>query len=105
MGVHTPEFEFEKLGENVARAVDTFEIKYPVAQDNDRRVWNAFRNKVWPGKYLIDKDGYIRYTHLGEGRIRGDGAERSGSCWPRPAPTSPTSRPIPRPSRRLTQMH
>ena len=67
LGVHTPEFEFEKLRENVARAVDTFEIEYAVAQDNDRRTWNAFRNKVWPAKYLIDKDGYVRYTHLGEG--------------------------------------
>ena len=70
IGVHTPEFEFEKLRDNVAGAVDTFGIKYSVALDNDRRTWNAFRNKVWPGKYLIDKDGYLRYTHLGEGAYR-----------------------------------
>ena len=67
LGVHTPEFEFEKLLENVTNAVDSFEIEYAIVQDNDRRTWNAFRNKVWPGKYLIDKDGYIRYQHLGEG--------------------------------------
>ena len=96
LGVHTPEFEFEKLGENVARAVDTFEIKYPVAQDNDRRVWNAFRNKVWPGKYLIDKDGYIRYTHLGEGayeeterKIRELLAETGADLANIPADTAP----------------
>ena len=70
VGVHTPEFEFEKLRDNVAGAIDTFGIKYSVALDNDRRTWNAFRNKVWPGKYLIDKDGYLRYTHLGEGAYR-----------------------------------
>ena len=67
IGVHTPEFEFEKSREHVETAVETFEIRYPVAQDNDSMTWNAFGNKVWPGKYLIDGDGYIRYTHLGEG--------------------------------------
>ena len=67
IGVHTPEFEFEKNREHVITAVETFEIRYPVAQDNDSMTWNAFGNKVWPGKYLIDREGYIRYTHLGEG--------------------------------------
>ena len=67
VGVHTPEFEFEKSREHVATAVESFEIRYPVAQDNDLMTWNAFGNKVWPGKYLIDREGYIRYTHLGEG--------------------------------------
>ena len=70
IGVHTPEFEFEKNREHVATAVESFEIRYPVAQDNDRMTWSAFGNKVWPGKYLIDSDGYIEYTHLGEGAYR-----------------------------------
>ena len=67
LGVHTPEFEFEKIRENVVDAMEGFEIKYPVAQDNDFGTWNAFENRFWPAKYLIDKDGYVRYTHFGEG--------------------------------------
>ena len=67
VGVHTPEFKFEEKYENVVQAVEKFDIKYAVAQDNDYATWNAFRNRFWPAKYLIDKDGYIRYTHFGEG--------------------------------------
>ena len=67
VGVHTPEFEFEKIRENVIEAVDGFEIEYAVAQDNEYGTWNAFRNRYWPAKYLIDSDGYIRYQHFGEG--------------------------------------
>ena len=68
IGVHTPEFEFEKSLDNVKEAVDGFEIKYPVVQDNNYWTWNAFNNRYWPAKYLIDKDGYIRYSHFGEGK-------------------------------------
>ena len=68
IGVHTPEFEFEKSLDNVKEAVEGFEIKYPVVQDNNYWTWNAFNNRYWPAKYLIDKDGYIRYSHFGEGR-------------------------------------
>ena len=67
IGVHAPEFEFEKESENVQKAIDRYGIKYPVVQDNDRGTWNAFKNKYWPAKYLIDADGYIRYFHFGEG--------------------------------------
>ena len=67
VGVHTPEFEFEKIRENVVDAVGKFGLKYPVAQDNDFATWRAFENRFWPAKYLIDKDGVIRYTHFGEG--------------------------------------
>ena len=67
LGVHSPEFQFEKLRENVTDAMDTFGIKYPVAQDNDFETWRAFNNRFWPAKYLIDKDGVIRYFHAGEG--------------------------------------
>ena len=68
VGIHTPEFEFEKSLDNVKEAVERFEIKYPVVQDNNYWTWNAFTNRYWPAKYLIDKDGYIRYSHFGEGR-------------------------------------
>lgn len=67
VGVHTPEFEFEKDYNNVKAAVEKFEIKYPVAQDNDKGTWKAYENRYWPRKYLIDNEGYIRYDHIGEG--------------------------------------
>ena len=67
IGVHSPEFAPERVAENLARAIEDFEIKYPVAQDNDFKTWRAFNNRYWPAKYLIDKDGLIRYEHFGEG--------------------------------------
>lgn len=67
IGVHAPEFSFEKLPDNVERAVREAEIRYPVALDNDFATWNSFRNQYWPAKYLIDRDGNIRYSHFGEG--------------------------------------
>lgn len=67
VGVHTPEFDFEKDHENVKMAVAERGLKYRIAQDNDYGTWNAFKNRYWPAKYLVDKDGYIRYTHFGEG--------------------------------------
>ena len=67
VGVHAPEFEFEKLEENVKMAVDEWGIEYPVVLDNDHGTWDAFLNRSWPAKYLIDRDGVIRYTHFGEG--------------------------------------
>lgn len=67
IGVHTPEFEFEKKTENVEGAIKQYTINYPVAQDNDFATWRAYDNHYWPAKYLIDADGVIRYTHFGEG--------------------------------------
>lgn len=67
IGVHTPEFDFEKKKENVELAVKKFGIQYPVVQDNDYATWNAYRNRYWPRKYLIDIDGFIVYDHIGEG--------------------------------------
>ena len=67
VGVHTPEFDFEKDRENVIEAVETFGLEWAVAQDNDFKTWRAFSNRYWPAKYLVDKDGLIRYTHFGEG--------------------------------------
>ena len=67
LGIHTPEFEFEKDTDNVEQAMKDFGLTYPVAQDNDFGTWRAFNNRFWPAKYLIDAEGYIRYTHFGEG--------------------------------------
>lgn len=67
IGVHTPEFEFEKSEENVRNALREYGITYPVVQDNEYKIWNSYRNRYWPAHYLIDKDGKIRYTHFGEG--------------------------------------
>lgn len=67
IGVHTPEFEFEKKTENVSAAIKRFGIHYPVAQDNDFITWQAFSNHYWPAEYLIDATGKIRRTHFGEG--------------------------------------
>ena len=67
IGVHSPEFEFEKSEKNLARAIADFKLPYPIVQDNNFATWRAYNNRYWPAKYLIDKEGYIRYTHFGEG--------------------------------------
>lgn len=68
VGVHSPEFEFEKKTENVLMALQDYDLQYPVVQDNEFAIWQAYGNKYWPAHYLIDKDGYIRYLHFGEGK-------------------------------------
>ncbi len=67
VGVHTPEFTFERELDNVERAVGRNRLRYAVAQDNAYATWNAWGNQYWPAKYLIDSDGRVRYTHFGEG--------------------------------------
>jgi thiol-disulfide isomerase/thioredoxin len=67
IGIHSPEFEFEKDIDNVKRATEKFGITYPVVLDNDKQIWNAFGNNYWPRKYIADDEGYIRYDHIGEG--------------------------------------
>ncbi len=67
VGVHTPEFTFEKSEKNVAMAIKEHGLTYPIAQDNNFETWNAFENHYWPAKYLIDAQGNIRYEHFGEG--------------------------------------
>ncbi len=67
VGVHTPEFPFEKDSGNVGDAVSRLGIRYPVAQDNDYGTWNAYANQYWPAEYFIDADGNVRYVHFGEG--------------------------------------
>ena len=70
IGLHTPEFSFEKVQKNVEKAAKDFGIKYPVVLDNDFSTWNAYKNRYWPRKYLIDVDGYIVYDHAGEGQYK-----------------------------------
>jgi thiol-disulfide isomerase/thioredoxin len=67
IGVHTPEFSFEKERRNVENAVRDLNVTYPVAIDSDYRIWQAFNNEYWPAQYLIDGKGRIRYHHFGEG--------------------------------------
>lgn len=64
IGLHAPEFSFEKLKKNVENAVKEAGIKYPVALDNNFTTWNAYANKYWPAKYLIDENGNIVYKHF-----------------------------------------
>lgn len=67
IGVHAPEFEFEKDIGNVKNALSAHNIEYPVAIDNKLDTWTAFKNRYWPAHYLIDKEGKVVYTHFGEG--------------------------------------
>jgi cytochrome c biogenesis protein CcdA/thiol-disulfide isomerase/thioredoxin len=67
VGVHTPEFPFERDAGNVEDAIAQNGLGYPVAQDNDYATWDAYGNQFWPAKYLIDSRGRVRYTHFGEG--------------------------------------
>ena len=67
IGIHTPEFEFEKELNNVEHACRDLGVTWPVVLDNDRVNWNNFANRYWPAKYIADKDGKIVYEHFGEG--------------------------------------
>lgn len=67
VGVHAPEFEFEKERANVQMAIEKYGITYPVVQDNNMATWAAYNNRYWPRHYLIDIDGYIADDHIGEG--------------------------------------
>jgi cytochrome c biogenesis protein CcdA/thiol-disulfide isomerase/thioredoxin len=100
VGIHSPEFAFERVPDNVRKAVSSLEIEYPVALDNDFATWKAYDNQYWPAKYLIDRDGHIRYSHFGEGEyaetedhIRTLLAERAGRL---PAKTAASADRTPR---------
>jgi thiol-disulfide isomerase/thioredoxin len=67
IGVHTPEFAFEKDIENVRRAVKDMGIEYPIAMDNDYTIWRGFNNDYWPALYFVDAQGHIRHQYFGEG--------------------------------------
>ncbi|HEX4735245.1 MAG TPA: cytochrome c biogenesis protein CcdA [Thermoleophilaceae bacterium] len=70
VGVHTPEFPFEREASNVERAIKQNGIRYPVVQDNKYATWDAYGNQYWPAEYLIDAKGRVRFTHFGEGGYR-----------------------------------
>ena len=67
IGVHSPEFEFEKNVDNVRRAAKDMRIDYPIAIDSDHAIWRAFKNEYWPALYFVDAQGHIRHHHFGEG--------------------------------------
>jgi thiol-disulfide isomerase/thioredoxin len=67
IGVHTPEFTFAQYESNLERGIRQFGLTYPVVVDSNREIWKAFANRYWPTKYLLDKDGYLRWGHFGEG--------------------------------------
>ena len=67
IGVHAPEFDFEKEEQNVREAIAGFELKYPIVLDNNHAIWDLYANNVWPRKFLIDTKGVIVYDHAGEG--------------------------------------
>jgi cytochrome c biogenesis protein CcdA/thiol-disulfide isomerase/thioredoxin len=67
VGVHTPEFPFEREAGNVEEAIGADGIRYPVVQDNEQATWNAYGNQYWPAEYFIDASGDVRYVHFGEG--------------------------------------
>ena len=67
IGNHFPEFSHEHDTDNLKAALIRLNVTYPVAQDNDGNTWNAYNNRYWPSLYLIDKQGQIRYHHIGEG--------------------------------------
>jgi thiol-disulfide isomerase/thioredoxin len=68
VGIHTPEFPFERSASNVQAALKRHGITYPVAQDNDSKTWNAYRNRYWPAQYIVDQNGKIVFQHDGEGQ-------------------------------------
>ena len=67
IGVHTPEFTFAQYESNVERGIREFGLTYPIVVDSNREIWKSFANRYWPTKYLLDKDGYLRWGHFGEG--------------------------------------
>jgi cytochrome c biogenesis protein CcdA/thiol-disulfide isomerase/thioredoxin len=96
VGVHSPEFSFEKDAGNVQRAIASFGIRYPVVQDNDLATWSAWGNQYWPAEYLIDARGKVRHVHFGEGEydkseaaIRSLLAERDGDLGGMAKPHDP----------------
>jgi hypothetical protein len=68
IGVHTPEFSYEKDLDNVKESLIRLDVPYPVTLDNEYKTWRAYRNRYWPAMYFVDKAGNIRYIHIGEGR-------------------------------------
>jgi hypothetical protein len=72
IGIHTPEFEFERVRPNVESAIRELDVRYPIAQDNEFQTWDAWDNRAWPSFYLLDGDGQVRLVREGEGIRAGD---------------------------------
>jgi len=70
IGNHYPEFSYEADLDNLKKAIAENDIQYAVAQDNEGETWQAYKNHYWPALYLIDKQGHLRYVHIGEGRYK-----------------------------------
>mgnify|MGYP006197517691 CR=1 FL=1 len=70
IGMHTPEFAYERVKANLETAMRRFGVTYPVAQDNEYSTWDAWGNQYWPAKYLVDARGRVRFTHFGEGAYK-----------------------------------
>jgi len=86
IGVHSPEFDFEKVVANVGDAVGRLGVSWPVAVDSEMRTWSAFGNRYWPAEYLIDQRGRIAYTHVGEGDYDVSAAAVAALLGTAPAP-------------------
>ena len=101
VGVHSPEFAFERVPDNVRSATRRLGLRYPVGLDNDFATWRAYDNQYWPAKYLIDRNGDVRYTHFGEGayddteawirRLLGEKAQGPRTSVPDRSPRHPTT--------------
>jgi hypothetical protein len=87
IGVHTPEFAFEKDPANVAKSLTDLKITYPVAIDSNYEIWKAFNNQYWPAHYFIDANGTIRFHHFGEGKYA-DGFVQVNAAGAQAAPDS-----------------
>ena len=70
VGVHSPEFSWEKSYDKVVAATRALDVKYPVVQDNDFAIWRRYRTWAWPSAVIVDRKGVVRYTHIGEGGYR-----------------------------------
>jgi hypothetical protein len=70
IGIHTPEFAFERDANNVKKALKQHQITYPVPLDNTYKTWNAYNNEYWPNLYLADRQGFLHYNHAGEGAYK-----------------------------------
>ncbi|MDM0025593.1 thioredoxin family protein [Variovorax sp. J31P216] len=90
VGVHTPEFAYEKSAKNVQDAINRLQIKHAVAQDNQYATWRSFNNQYWPAVYLIDKRGKIVYSHFGEGSY-GTTEKKIQALLAEQAPASPST--------------
>ena len=86
IGVHSPEFAFEKNLDNVRSAVKRLQVGYPVAVDNDHAIWRAFKNQHWPALYFVDAQGRIRHHYFGEGGYEQSEMVIQQCCWLRRAP-------------------